>query len=104
MPHEVTIGVEAEKVHLVTRALRERTGWDFEPHESSYLGEYDLFSAPEDVKVKYNFVEEEGEWDFPNHQQFSVLIVIEQTDRPEYFRQLASSLGLHAEVIRDEPW
>lgn len=104
MRHEVTLGVKAERVDLVTRAVREVTGWEFEPHESSYLGEYDLFHAPEDVMVKYNFVEEEGEWDFPDHRHFTVLIVIGQTDRPEFFRQLATKLGLQAEVISDKPW
>jgi hypothetical protein len=104
MRHEVTIGVRAETVAVVTHAMRETTGWAYEPHESSYLGEYDLFRAPEKVMVKLNFVDEEGEWDFPTHQHFAVLIVVGETERPEFFHQLATKLGLEAEVIRDKPW
>jgi hypothetical protein len=102
--HEVTIGVAAENIEAVTRAIRDLTGWSSEAHDSSYLGEYDLFHTPDKVMVKYNFVDAEDEWDFPDHQHFAVLIVIGETSQPEFFHQLAAKLGLKAEVIRDKSW
>jgi len=102
--HSIIIGVRAESIGAVTHAISGLTGWAFEPHDSSYLGEYDLFHAPERLKVKYNFVDAQGEWDFPEHPDLRVLIVVEETNRPEFFQQFAANLGFQVATIRDKPW
>jgi len=56
------------------------------------------------LKVKYNFVDAQGEWDFPEHPDLRVLIVVEETNRPEFFQQFAANLGFQVATIRDKPW
>ena len=104
MRQEIVIGVDAENIEDVTRAICDITGWEYEGHDSSYLGEYDLFSTPEKVMVKYNCIDAENEWDFPDHSQFAVLVVVEATVQPEFFHRLAAKLGFQAKIIKEKSW
>ena len=56
MPVHIAIGLKAPSIESISEALRLATGHAPEPHESLYLGVYDLFRLPEKVQVKYNFV------------------------------------------------
>ena len=100
MNSELVIGIRAENIDTVAELLKGRVGDSYERRESSYLGEYNLFRAPESVMVKYNYVPPEKEWDEPNHKEYKVLLVVGKTDRPEYFQQLAKSLKPESLVIR----
>jgi hypothetical protein len=104
MPVHIAMGLKAPSIESVSEALRLTTGHDPEPHESLYLGEYDLFRLPEEVQVKYNFVAAEGEWDYPAHQVYGILLIAGETERPEYMRALATGLGYESSVLEESVW
>ncbi len=56
MRTHLVIGVESPDLLSVSRAFAAASGVEGEGHESLYLGEYDLFRLPEQVKVKRNHV------------------------------------------------
>ena|SRR5438045_2644155 len=99
MPFHIAIGLKALSIEAVSEKLQQITGFSPEPRESLYLGEYDLFLMPEEVKVKYNFVVAEEEWDYPKHKEYSVLIVVEDTERPDFFRSLATNIGFENMIL-----
>jgi hypothetical protein len=78
------------------------TGATSEPHDSLYLGEYDLL--PEVARVKYNFVAGIGDWNYTEEREYAVHIVAEETERPEDFRALAAGLSYESRVLKEEPW
>ena len=102
MPFHVTIGIKASSIEVVSQSLSRAVGQTPETHESLYLGEYDLFRLPEEVSVKYNSVE--GEWDYPEHQDYEVLVVAGKTDRPEYVRAIAEALGFEYHILEERFW
>lgn len=104
MPVHITIGVKAPSLGAVSDALRLATGIDYEPHDSLYLGEYDLFRLPEEVRVKYHFVAAEGEWDYPQHKEYAILIVAGQTERPDFVWRLAAGLGFESSILEESKW
>ncbi|MDQ3820275.1 MAG: hypothetical protein M3362_21695 [Acidobacteriota bacterium] len=104
MPFHLAIGLKAPSIDVVSEKLRQITGFSSEPHESSYLGEYDLFQMPEKVQVKYNFVVAQEGWDYPQHQEYGVLIVAEETERPDFFRSLVINLGFENMVLEEMSW
>lgn len=104
MPFHVTIGIKASSIEVVSQSLSRAVGQTPEAHESLYLGEYDLFRLPEEVSVKYNFVEGEGEWDYPEYQDYKVLVVSRKTDRPEYIRAIAEALGFECHILEERFW
>ena len=104
MPVQIAIGVRAPSVKAVSAALTLATGHAPELHESLYLGGYDLFRLPEEVRVKNNFVDPEGEWDYPSHRDYGILVVADRTDRPEYVRALAAGLGYESSVLEERAW
>ena len=104
MPVHIAGGLRAPSIESVSEALRPATGHAPGPHESLYLGEYDLFRLPEEVQVKYNFVAAEGEWDDPAHRDYGILIVAEQTNRPGYLHALATGLGYESNVLEESAW
>ena len=63
-----------------------------------------MFKLPEEVRVKYNFVAAEGGWDYPEHREYGVLIVAEQTERPEYVRALVAGLPYESRVLEERLW
>ena len=56
------------------------------------------------MRVGYNFVDAQGEFVFPNHKDYGVLLVVENTERPDYFRLVAAKLGFDHQVIEEESW
>ena len=104
MPVHISIGLKAPSVEIVSEVLRRETGLAPEPHDSSYLGEYDLFSMPEEARVRYNFVDEQGEWVYPDHKEYAVILDAESTERPDFFRSLAAKLGFEHKVIEEASW
>ena len=111
MRTHLVIGVESPDLLSVSRAFAAACGVEGEGHDSLYLGEYDLFRLPEEVKVKRNHVPQLGgdedpddEWDYPEAKQFEVLIVGEDTDRPEYIEALANQMGFVVGIVHREPW
>jgi hypothetical protein len=104
MPYHLAIGLKASSLAVVSEKLRQITGFSSEPHESSFLGEYYLFQMPEKVQVKYNFVVEQEEWGYPQHKEYGVLIVAENTERPDFFRSLATNLKFENMVLEEMLW
>ena len=104
MPVHLAIGLKAPSIESVSEALRLATGHAPEQRESLYLGEYDLFRLPEEVQVKYNFVAAEGEWDYPAHQDYGILVIAGETERPEYVHALATGLGYESRVLEESAW
>ena len=111
MPTHIVIGVESSDLSSVSRAFATASGVEGEGHESLYLGEYDLFRLPERVKVKRNHVPLSGaeedpddEWDYPEAKQFEILIVGDDTDRPEYIEGLANQMGFVVGVVHKSTW
>lgn len=104
MPFHIAYGVNVDSIEPVSQAIEAATQCEPEGHESSYLGVYDLFRIPEEVKVKYNFVEEENEWDYPEHKDFGVLIVAEQTERPDHIVKLVSGLPFETALVERMEW
>ena len=104
MPVHISIGLKAASVEIVSKTLRREFGFQLEPHDSSFLGEYDLFRIPEEVRVRYNFIDAQGEWVFPSHKEYGVLLIAENTERPEFLRSLAAKLGFEHQVIEEESW
>ena len=102
MKTELVIGIEARNISEVSDAIHKVTGIAYEPHESSYLGEYDLFNIQDGLKVKYNYVESEDEWDEPNFKEFSVLVVAECVEHPATIEATVTSLHFKTIVIRRE--
>lgn len=111
MRTHIVIGVESSNLLSVSRAFAAASGVEGEGHESLYLGEYDLFLLPEQIKVKCNHVSPTGseqdpddEWDYPEAKQFEVLIVGEDTDRPEYIEALANQMGFVVGIVYRNAW
>jgi len=104
MPVYISIGLKASSVEIVSEALRRETGHQPELHDSLFLGEYDLFRIPEAARVRYNFVDAEGEWAYPEHREYGVLLDVESTERPDFFRALAVKLGFENKVMDEENW
>jgi len=104
MPVHISIGIKASSTETVSEALRRETGLQPEPHDSLFLGDYDLFRIPEAVRVGYNFVDAEGEWFHSEHIEYGVLLVVENTERPDFFRALAVKLGFENKVIEEKTW
>ena len=99
MAVDLIIGFKAENISAVTKPITRATGVKPELHDSLYRGEYDLFSMPERVSVKYNFVEGTGDWGAEGFKSFGVLMIVDETERPEYFETLARDTGLATVVI-----
>ena len=100
MPVELIFAVNGSSIDAVADALRSRCGQSYERHDSLYLGEYNQFKLPESLQVKYNFVESEQEWDYPEFKQQNILLVIGTTERPEYFRELATKSGFEFKEVQ----
>ncbi len=99
MTVDLVIGLEAPNISAVTKPITRATGVKPELHESLYRGEYDLFRMPESVSVKYNFVEGTGDWGAEGFKSFGVLMIVDETERPEYFETLARDTGLATVAI-----
>ena len=69
-------------------------------HSSSYLGLYDIVQGEERFLVRSNFVEEEGEWDYPELTDYSTVVVVEETERPDEVISTVTNLG-YASVIAE---
>jgi hypothetical protein len=104
MIFQVVAGVKAEDIDAVADSLAVLLGSSYERRSSLYFGEYNVFSCPETLVVKYNFVESEGEWDEPDYQHLHVLVRAGETERPEFFRSLVARLQLETEVVRYREW
>lgn len=104
MQYHIAIAVQAETIKPVSERLAMATNASTEGHESSYLGVYDLFRIPEVVMVKYNFVEDENEWDYPELKDHNVLVVAEDTERPDFIESLVSGLGIPCTVAEKRKW
>jgi hypothetical protein len=114
MPVHLVIGIKARawqqapSIQAVAAKLRHLTGCSPEEHLSLYRRSYLLFQMPEQVHVKYNLLtDKEGwnqEWKFPEYQEYGVLIVVVQTERPEFFRSLALSIGFEQAVLKEVSW
>ena len=100
MAVDLIIGFKAENISAVSEPISRATGVKPELHDSLYRGEYDLFSMPEHVIVKYNFVDSTGDWEAEGFKEFGVLMRVAETDRPEYFEALARDIGFDPVVIR----
>ncbi len=46
----------------------------------------------------------DDEWNYPEAKQFEVLIVAEDTDRPEYIEALANQLGFVVGIVHRDAW
>ena len=99
MTVDLTIGFKTENISAVTKAITRATGFKPELHDSLYVGEYDLFRMPEDLRVRYNFVDGTGDWGVEGFKEFPVLMTVDETERPEYFEALARDTGLATVVI-----
>ena len=100
MAVDLIIGFKAENISAVTKPISRATGAKPELHESLYLGEYDLFSLPERVSIKYNFVEGTVvDWGAEGFKSYGVLMIVEETERPEHFESLAQETGLATVVV-----
>ena len=104
MPVRVVIGIKALSIEAVSGALGAATGQAPDRRDSLYLGEYDLFRLPEEVRVKYNFVAGMGDWDYPGSREYGVLIVAGETERPDYVRALAAGLGYESRALEERAW
>src|SRR5262245_39003815 len=104
MSSEFVAGVRAADIDAVAAQLAVLLGLPYERRSSLYLGEYNLFRCPESLKVKYNFVESEGEWDEPEHQSLPILVRVDGTERPEFFRGIVTSLRWETAVVRQREW
>ena len=104
MPVGIIIGLKASSIEVVSDALRQETGVSPELRDSFYVGEYDLFRMPEEVRVSPNFVASMDEWTYPAHQDYVVLLSIEDTERPDFFRALVSNLKFENTVIEEKSW
>lgn len=104
MPYHIAYAVNADSIDTVSSAIEASTQFVREGHESSYLGVYDLFRIPEDLMVKYNFVEEEDEWDYPEHKDRDVLVIAQQTDRPDHIADLVVGLDIDAVLVERKEW
>jgi len=100
MAFELILALTASSIDAVANALRALSGQSYERHDSLYLGEYNQFAFPEQLQVKYNFVESEQEWDYPEFKQQNILVVIGKTERPEYFRKLAADAGFEIKEVQ----
>ncbi|MCB0325531.1 MAG: hypothetical protein KDD69_18245, partial [Bdellovibrionales bacterium] len=100
----IVIGVKATSIEPVTEALKLATGLEAELRDSLYVGEYDLFRLPEKLQVKYNYVGFQGAWDYPDQKGFGVLVVADETERPDYVRELVTALGFESSVIEEFEW
>jgi len=100
MTVELLVGFKAENISVVAKPMTRATGLEAELHDSLYVGDYYLFSMPERVIVKYNFVESTGDWEAEEFKKFGVLMRVDETERPEYFEALAQDIGLATVVIR----
>ena len=99
MTVEIVVGFKAENISAVAKQITQATGLEAELHDSIYVGDYYLFSMPERVDVKYNFVEGTGDWGAEGFKSFGVLMIVDETERPEYFETLARDTGLATVVI-----
>ena len=101
MPFHFTAGIKATELEPVAAQIGRLTSSISESRDSSYLGPYELFHLPESVVVKFNFVVEQEEWDYPQHKNYGVLVVAGNTERPEFFRRLIEQLGFQSKVIKE---
>ncbi len=111
MRTHLVIGVESRDLTSVSQAVAAESGVEGEGHDSFNLGEYDLFRLPERIKVKRNHVplpsgeeDPDDEWDYPEAKQFEVLIVGDDTDRPEYIEALANQMGFVVGIVHKSAW
>lgn len=114
MPVHLVIGIkapageQAPSVEVVAARLRQLTGCSTEEQISLYRRRYLLFQMPEQVHVKYNaYPYADGwelEWKYPEHQEYGVLIVVLQTERPDFFRSLALNIGFEQAVLKEVSW
>ena len=74
MTVELLVGFKAENISVVAKPMTRATGLEAEQHDSLYVGDYYLFSMPERVIVKDNFVESTGDWEAEEFKKFGVLI------------------------------
>jgi hypothetical protein len=100
MPIELILALSGSSIDAVAEALSSQCGQSYARHDSLYLGEYNQFNLPEPLQVKYNFVESEQEWDHPEFKQQNILLVIGATERPEYFRELATKSGFEFKEVQ----
>jgi hypothetical protein len=99
MPYHIAYAVKADCIDTISDAIEASTQFERERHESSYLGVNDLFRIPEFVIVKHNVVEEENEWDYPEHKDRNVLAIAEQTDGPDHVANLMATVGVDAVLV-----
>ena len=114
MPVHLVIGIKARawqqapSIQAVAAKLRHLTGCSPVEHLSLYRRSYLLFQMPEQVHVKYNLLtDKEGwnqEWKYPEHREYGVLIVVLQTERPDFFRSLALNIGFEQAVLKEVSW
>jgi hypothetical protein len=104
MPYHVAFAINADSIVTVSDTIEAATGFSREGRESSVRGVYDLFRIPEDSMVKYNFVKEENEWDYPDHKDSNVLVIVGKTDRPDEISNLVMGLGLDAVLVEQKQW
>lgn len=104
MPYHIAYALKTDSIGAVSTAIEASTQCNRQGHESSYLGVYDLFQIPEDPMVKYNFVEEEDEWDYPDHKNRDVLVIAPQTDRPDHIANLVMGLDIDAVLVERKKW
>jgi hypothetical protein len=114
MPVHLVIGIkapaggQAPSAEAVAAKLQQLTGCSTEWHLSLSRRTYLLLQMPEQVHVKYNlYPDREGwnqEWKYPEHREYSVLIVVLQTERPDFFRSLALNTGFEQAVLKEVSW
>jgi hypothetical protein len=102
MPYNIVYAVEADSIEAVSEAIESATNFVRESHDSSYLGVYDLFRIPEDLIIKYNYVNEQNDWDYPAYKGRNILIVMQKTDRPDHISALVARLGIDAVLVEQE--
>lgn len=99
MPYHIAYAVKAVSIDTISDAIEASTQFERQDHECSYLGVYDLFRRPENLMVKYNLVKEEDEWDYPAHMDRNVLVIAEQTDRPDHIANLMVEFAVDAVFV-----
>jgi len=104
MKYEFVAGLRSKGIDQTSESLKKFLNCTYEKRDSSYLGEYNIFSCPESVIVQYNYVEEEGEWNEPEFKSFHVLVIVGETERPDYFRSAVENLQINFEIIKCTQW
>ncbi len=106
MPADITIGVKESNLRKVSRAFAVATGNQGKGHESTFLGEYDLFRIPEEVRVRRNYVpigskenDPDDEWEYPQFKEYEVLIEVDSSSRPGEIIKICENMGFQVKTI-----